>query len=86
MFPYAKYIVGIPRSSLHSVPQAIVIPKTMHHADVRGVFVDGSITSAGFFSYDESRVYVSGNSTTLNKECLPSDEALVAVSIAHPCY
>ena len=86
MFPHAKYIVGIPRSSLHPITQAIVIPTTMHHVDVRGVFVDGSITSAGFFNYDESRVYVSGNSTTLNKTSLPADEALVAMAIAHPCY
>ena len=83
MFPHAKYVVGIPKSSLSSALQAICIPKTMQHSDVRGAFVDGSITSAGFFNYDEENVYVSGSSTTLNLLSLPGDATLVALAISH---
>lgn len=86
MFPIAKYVVGIPKSSLKREPSAIVIPSTMHHSDVRGAFVDGSITSAGFFNHDECRVYVSGTSTTLNQASKPGDEILVAHAIAHAAY
>ena len=84
MFPHAKYIVGIPKSSLSSTPQAVIVPKTMQHSDVRGAFVDGSIISAGFFNFDENGVYVSGNSVTLNLKSRPADARLVALAIAHP--
>lgn len=86
MFSFAKYVVGIPKSSLKRVVHAIVIPNTMQHSEVRGVFVDGSISSAGFFNYDEARVYVSGNSTTLNQTSQAGDELLVARAISHPGY
>jgi hypothetical protein len=86
MFNHAKYVVGIPKSSLTRTPHAIVIPKTMQHSELQGIFVNGSITSAGFFTYDEACVYVSGNSLSLNKVSVPGDEQLVARAIAHPGY
>ena len=86
MFAMAKYVVGIPRCSGSRKTQAVVLPKEMNHCDVMDVFLDNSITSAGFFNFDKAGVYVSGVSTTLNKQSQPSDEAMVGAAIAHPAY
>ena len=86
MFSESKYVVGIPKGGFGDFLQAVVIPETMGHSDVHSVFVEGSITSAGFCSYGDDKVYVYGHSTGLGTASRPEDEILVGRAMSHPNY
>jgi hypothetical protein len=86
MYAKSKYVVGVPRGGNSSALQAVVIPETMGHNDLYMVFVEGSITSAGYCHYGDDKVHVYGESVGLKKDSRPDDEILVGQAMSHPTY
>jgi hypothetical protein len=86
MYSKAKYVVGVPCGGYSVSLIAIVFPETIAHTDVKSLFMEGSIVSAGFFRQNHDGVCVFGESTSLSVGSLKTDEELVGRAIAHPNY
>jgi len=84
MFLTAKYAVGT--DQLSGVRSAVVFSELVRHTSAEGFFAPNSITSAGFFVFDDTKVTVYGKSTGLNCQAIPEDEELVGRAIGHPAY
>ncbi len=84
MWNKSKYVVGIPRGSRFK--QAVIIPETMNHRDLRPIFAE--ILSAGFWHIANDKIVVYGESTSLGGvRCNPdTDPELIGQAISHPEY
>jgi hypothetical protein len=71
-----KYVVGKITDNVVGVDLlcAVVIPEHIGHADIRKIFVEGSIIGAGFFQVGiEQKVFVFGKSIGLGIASRPED-------------
>jgi hypothetical protein len=66
---------------------AIVFSEAIGHNEVAKVFIPGTIRSAGFFHAAVDKVWVYGDSVSLQMKSNPElDERLVGRAIAHQAY
>jgi hypothetical protein len=83
MYNRSKYVVGKIQGDVGLT--AVVFNDVTNHSSMRALFLEDSITSAGFwYVNDNDEVVVYGESESLRLKSKPSDARLVARAIAHP--
>lgn len=86
MYGQGKYVSGEIITETGVVDGAIVIPETVPHSAIRHCFIPGTITGAGFFTYNEAGVNTYGESNALGISSCDVDEIWVGRAISHPKY
>lgn len=86
MFTEGKYVIGEIPLTFGSCLGAVCISEAFSHKDLVQVFVEGSITSAGFFHVnDDLSVSCYGESVGLNIKSDPDrDRILLAKTLSLP--
>lgn len=87
MYSKSKYVIGKMQLDYSVEVVAVVVPENVPHRRAARLFLEGTITSAGFCHYSEDDVRVYGESSSL---CLKSDpendKKYVGRALAHPKY